>query len=203
MGASKSTQDDEANDRTCFRDQASVICVDCFDHQEHEGHEIIFTNNYNFVAVCDCGELDQYKDASFHSCLLHQASVDPVPPFDPFRTDSNDIPPEFIQALYQTFSTCVDYIISILQISVPAGEWGILPADLQEMTTSYNEDWTPLPPEIRKKGPWAVVVYTDDKHNEPEVIRQVEHAMGIDYQEASDIVRQMDGYVRLALAPCH
>lgn len=172
-----------------------MICVDCFDHQEHEGHDILFVHNYNFATVCDCGEMDQYKSPELHSCLRHPATSDVTPPFDPKYTDSQDVPQDFIQTLHDTFSLCIEFIIGTLQIALPASEWGVLPKDLTEMRSFYKQDWTAFPRHWSKDIPWAVSIYIDDKHNEPEIVRQVEHAMGVNWHEAFNIVRQMDGYV--------
>jgi hypothetical protein len=156
---------------------------------------VSYQQSYIHSAVCQCGELDQYKDPSRHSCKDHPTSTEIPPPFDPFSTDSENISEDFIKALYDVFTICIQYIISTLQHSPSATDWGKLPLTLQEMTTTFGQLYSSIEPEKRRAGPWAVTIFGDERHNEPEITRQVSHALGIDLDAARSIVMQMDGLV--------
>ena len=43
-------------DRTCAADSSCVLCVDCFQASDHDGHEVLFGQSYSFASACDCGD---------------------------------------------------------------------------------------------------------------------------------------------------
>lgn len=144
--------------------------------------------------------MDQYKNPSLHSCsdhpkADHSTSGERAQSFDPFETDAENVPEDFKKALFDVFSICLQYIMTTLQNAPGATDWGILPKTIEEMTSTYGENWSLVEPEKRKAGPWAVTIYADEKHNEPEMTRQVAHALGIDHDAAAAIIKQMDGLV--------
>jgi len=189
-----------ADGRTCFRDASSLLCVQCFQHGNHEGHEVAFRTNYNFAPVCDCGATDLYKDPDLHSCSDHPpadpGASEPSLDFEPAETDSKSVPKEFKEALYETFVLCVEYIIEVFQCAPPPDHYGKLPKDMDELKTTWGIQHTSLhDTSKRAEGPWSVTIYADERHNEPELVRQMQHATGADYDDCHDWIRELDSLV--------
>jgi E3 ubiquitin-protein ligase UBR1 len=189
--------------RTCFRDISSLLCTDCFQRGDHEGHDVTFRTNYNFAPVCDCGAIDLYKDTEDghpDCCLDHPRHPDPAKniqaKWNAGSTDSAAVTEEFVRALYDVFVVCIEYIIETFQSAPPPENYGKLPKDLKEMTTAWGLNYTCLDDAAKRaEGPWSVAVFTDERHNEPELLRQMQHATGADMDDCQDWVTEMDTLV--------
>lgn len=193
-----------ADGRTCFRDSSAMLCVQCFQHSNHEGHEVAFRTNYNFAPVCDCGALDLYKDPALHSCAEHVIADSSETPkeFDAAETDSPEVTEGFKEALYDTFVLCIEYIIETFQCAPPPDHYGKLPKDINDLKSTWGLTHTSLFDLARRaEGPWSVTIYADERHNEPELVRQMQHATGADYDDCSDWIRELDSVVRLTSQP--
>lgn len=173
-----------------------MICVECFRHSDHEGHDVAFKTNYNFAPVCDCGALNLYKDPKLHSCIEHPIADPDDPPrdtFDPAYTDSPDVPQEFKRALYETFVICIEYIIETFQCAPPPDNYGRLPKDLKELKRKWGLSYTSIHDAWKRaEGPWSVAIFADERHNEPELVRQMAHATGADDEACTEWVRELD-----------
>ena len=64
------------------------------------------------------------------------------------------------------------------------------------MKTSWGQNHTQMhDPAKRAEGPWSVTIFADERHNEPELVRQMAHATGADYDECMEWVRELDTLV--------
>lgn len=191
-------------DRTCFHDISSLLCTDCFQHGNHEGHDVTFRTNYNFAPVCDCGAADLYKTHEDghhpHSCKDHPRISGPSqssnPKWNAGSTDSPDVTEEFERALYDVFVACIEYVIEVFQVAPPPENYSKLPKDLKDMTTAWGINYTCLDDAAKRaEGPWSVAIFADERHSEPELLRQMQHATGADFDDCSDWIKEMDTLV--------
>ena len=147
--------------------------------------------------------MDLYKKPELHSCFEHPAADPSDPPrdtFDPAYTDAPDVPQEFKRALYETFVICIEYIIDVFQCAPPPDHYGRLPKDMKELKTKWGQSHTQLHDAAKRaEGPWSVAIYADERHNEPELVRQMAHATGADYDDCADWVRELDTLVSYTL----
>jgi len=186
----------ETTDRTCAIDQACVLCVDCFHAANHEGHEVLFGQTFSFAAACDCGDPTAWRDDEHLGCSQHPR----LPPGNlapshslGFTTDDPRIPPALIKALYETIVLCLEFIIQVLQHSPLPTEYGILPKD--EITMRLAEDNTGEGRERRGKGPWSVILWSDEKHVVREVTRQIRDALGVSWETAERYAKEVEEVV--------
>jgi E3 ubiquitin-protein ligase UBR1 len=184
-----------------------MMCVKCFQHSDHEGHDVAFRTNTLFslfAPVCHCGALDRYKDSSLHTCTDHPPADPNEPPpttFDPGATDSPEVTEEFKRAIYDTFVICIEYIIETFQCAPPPEDHGKLPKDKTELKTTWGIKHTHQHDKAKRaEGPWSVAIFTDERHNEPELVRQMQHATGADYEDCQEWVRELDTLVSLVSA---
>nr|CCA19030.1 conserved hypothetical protein [Albugo laibachii Nc14] len=61
------------NCKTCQADETCVICLHCYEHSDHQGHEIYFHTTLP-GGICDCGDAEAWKPSGF--CVSHRQ--DPV-----------------------------------------------------------------------------------------------------------------------------
>jgi hypothetical protein len=144
--------------------------------------------------------MDMYKDPELHSCLDHPPITDPnqapEPKWEAGRTDSTQIPDAFKQALYDCFVVCIEYIIMTFSCAPPHDQLNRLPKDLKEMTTTWGMQCTQVQePHFREEGPWAVCIFGDERHNTPELDRQLLHATGVWYEDCRDWIRELETVV--------
>jgi hypothetical protein len=57
----------------CQKTDGSLICANCYDHGNHEGHRIV-REVKQIEGTCDCGDRDILKPEGF--CSLHSGRVD-------------------------------------------------------------------------------------------------------------------------------
>jgi E3 ubiquitin-protein ligase UBR1 len=105
-----------------------------------------------------------------------------------------------LTALYKTITIILDYIITTLQFAPIPNEFGLMPMDEAEMREP--EHVTSVPRDLRGRGPWAVVVWGDDKHTAKEFTRQIRDAAGVSHRTAEAYTREIEETVSLRVV-CH
>lgn len=181
--------------RTCAVDQSCILCVDCFHAAEHEGHEVLFGQSFSFAAACDCGDPtawrnDEYLGCDHHPRLPLGSEVPPQPPG--FTSDDPRMAP-LVKAMYTTVVLCLEFIIQVLPNSPLPSEYGRLPKDEIEMRLA--EISTGEGREKRGKGPWSVVLWSDEKHVAKEVTRQIRDALGVTWETAERYAKEVEEVV--------
>ena len=106
-----------------------------------------------------------------------------------------------IKALFETIVLCLEFIIQVLQHSPLPTAYGRLPKDEIEMRLAENN--TGEPRERRGKGPWAVILWADDKHVWKEVTRQIRDALGASWESSERYAKQVEEVVSTPPPPIH
>ncbi|WVO13455.1 hypothetical protein L204_101071 [Cryptococcus depauperatus] len=171
--------------KTCATSPSVSLCVDCFKASDHVDHEILFAQSFSFSASCDCGDPNAWK-ASNCGCLHHQPLPSGTDP--PLFPSKFDVPDEFVISLQKTIAICIEFIIHTIEHSHLLSEFGQLPKTEEEMRTADSP--TGEPKEKRGKGPWAVVLWQDDRHVLKEIARQVRDGLGIKWELADSWARE-------------
>nr|XP_019044649.1 ubiquitin-protein ligase [Kwoniella bestiolae CBS 10118]OCF23579.1 ubiquitin-protein ligase [Kwoniella bestiolae CBS 10118] len=174
--------------KTCAINPSVVLCAECFESSDHEGHEVLFGQSYSFSASCDCGDPSAWKvPSSSMGCSHH-------PPLGegekPIQILKYEIPDNLLLAIHRTIVMVLEFIIQTLQHSLIPSEYGHLPKTEEELKNS--EQPTGESRERRDKGPWAVVMWQDEKHVSREMSRQLRDALGIKWEVAEQWVREVD-----------
>lgn len=91
---------------------------------------------------------------------------------------------------------CVEFIIATIAHSPSPSEIPLLPIDEKEMYLT-NKWASGEPLERRGKGPWSVVLWSDDKHVLKEVTRQIRDALGLTWEDSEVLARQVEELVSL------
>ncbi|EIW67293.1 hypothetical protein TREMEDRAFT_33731 [Tremella mesenterica DSM 1558] len=189
--------------RTCQADALSVLCTNCFNASDHEGHEVLFGTAIGFSTVCDCNDPSAWRPESL-GCEHH-------PPLQPGQTlidhaiEYTSLTPGLTRALttnlYETICVTLEAIINSFSHSLLPNEYGDLPANLNDMLTHIHQ--TAEPKDRRSHGRWSVTVITDEKHTGPEVERQMQVALGCTPEVAATMRRKLDLMGRLVLVTTH
>ena len=182
--------------RTCARDSSSVLCLECFNPEAHEGHEVLFGQSFSFGAACDCNDNLAWKPGVDLGCKHHQppdqATVRMLERPLGFITEVEEMPDRALQSLYFTIVTCLEFLVNTLQYSPLPNTLSNLPKNIEEM--QELKGGTEEPPESRE-GPWSVVMWADEKHVAKEVARQLRDALGISMDRALRYTKQADEIV--------
>uniref|UniRef100_A0A7S2WKT4 E3 ubiquitin-protein ligase n=1 Tax=Mucochytrium quahogii TaxID=96639 RepID=A0A7S2WKT4_9STRA len=94
------------NCRTCQVDDTCVICQDCFNESEHDGHEVTF-HRTEPGGCCDCGDEEAWDPAGF--CFAHGNHTD-----DMSGGDDSILP----EGVYGQAKLIVDVIFSNITMSL-------------------------------------------------------------------------------------
>ncbi|ODN78777.1 hypothetical protein L202_04335 [Cryptococcus amylolentus CBS 6039] len=174
--------------KTCAIAPAVSLCVDCFKAGDHEGHEVLFSQSFSFSACCDCGDPTALRDDQHLGCSHHPRL--PLGETNPPTPSKFDVPDGLVIALQKTIALCVEYIIHVIEHSHPPADYGQLPKTEEEMRSTNGP--TGEPRERWGKGPWAVVMWHDDKHVMKELARQVRDGVGVKWEVAEQWAREAD-----------
>jgi E3 ubiquitin-protein ligase UBR1 len=178
-----------------------VLCVDCFQASEHQGHEVLFAQSFSFSATCDCGDPNAWKDHAYLGCTHHpplpEDAICPVQPPGYITADS-DISQNLLKAIHNTISICIDFIINTVQYSILPSELPLMPKNEKELLSPAGYATGEMP-DRRGKGPWSVVLWADDKHVLKEVTRQVRDALGVTWEEGEVLARQVEELVSISI----
>ena len=189
--------------RTCQVDPATVICPDCFEASDHEGHVVQYAQVVQFSTVCDCGDASAWKPGHNTGCSRHPVLEPGEQPDDrpiDFITDDPDVPAALLDTLFDTVSCVLEVIIHSLVHARKCHDMGPLPRTPAEMSEADPQTAEPLP--WRGAGPWAVVVYSDDKHNANEIARQLVNTNKWDVDDAHEWVKDLDKKVGVHCRAC-
>ncbi|KAF8330326.1 uncharacterized protein EI90DRAFT_3060308 [Cantharellus anzutake] len=139
--------------KDCAVDDSCVLCSRCFHASSHEGHNVSFYISLQPGGCCDCGDEEAWS--SDIKCKLHPlGSVLP-----PAR---QELPPELVGLLKSALNCVVDYILDTFDDSP---EEALPPADETSIIGPPND--------LHRNGPYAVVVWNDEKHSFDEVTSQL------------------------------
>ncbi|EAL20444.1 hypothetical protein CNBE3650 [Cryptococcus deneoformans B-3501A] len=172
--------------KTCAITPSVSLCVDCFRASDHQGHEVLFGQSFSFSASCDCGDPTAWKDDSHLGCTHHPRLPPGSPP--PSFPDKFDLPDSLVISLQKTIAMCIEFIIHTIEHSHLPSEYGLLPKTETEMHSSDGP--TGEPKDKRGTGPWAVVLWQDDRHVLKELARQVRDGLGVKWEVAEQWVRE-------------
>ncbi|KAL1406424.1 E3 ubiquitin-protein ligase ubr1 [Vanrija albida] len=182
--------------KTCANDTSCILCVDCFNAGNHEGHEVLFGLSYTFATVCDCGDSSAWKNNGHLGCAQHPPLPEGAAP-----RPQPEVPQALCQALYDTIVTVLEFIIQVIQHSPLPSEFGKLPSTREEMKADTGPSGEPE--DRRGRGPWAVTAWADDKHVLREVTRQFRDALGVTWDTADRYAKEMDEVGRKVLIVTH
>ena len=105
--------------RTCGKDQTCVLCDQCFQDSDHQGHEVFFHTSTGEGGCCDCGDSEAW--AVTGNCSLHGGGDSEdleVPSLDPIKT----IPPELYRGLKAVALGSYGVVLSYMVCTVRAYE---------------------------------------------------------------------------------
>ena len=157
-------------------DDSCVLCSRCFHASNHEGHNVSFYLAVQPGGCCDCGDKEAWN--SNIKCQFH-AWETAAPP-------SYDLPSDLRGLLESTLNCVVDYIIDTLDYSP---EEAVPPVDESSIRGAPND--------LHRNGPYAVVVWNDEKHSFDEVTSQLLDITDYTREHALSLTDKVDGEVSM------
>lgn len=184
----------------CGFDSTCVLCVHCFNEQDHLGHNVqMYISRDNTGGICDCGDPEAFVDTLNCKCQLVQDA-------------SDDLHTDFSRAIKTTLRVVLDYILDVSNFSV---------STLPFIHNNLNKAHSPLNTEalshlsnlpLYKYGmedvnsdDWHLVLWNDEYHNFVEATAAITAGCGADHNEAHNIASHVntDGraIIRTAKSP--
>jgi E3 ubiquitin-protein ligase UBR1 len=179
----------------CGVDNTCVFCARCFHGSVHEGHEISFHIHNGGCGCCDCGDLEAWRvpiDCKYHS----------APSGSSYETETPTRPPppkELQRRITETIANAVDFLLATIERCPDE-------ARAARHTATIKSQVSPEEAEAGKtqgEGPWAAVLWNDEKHSYAQVINTVMRALpGTTREDARHMAIRIDTYVRLLGVCC-
>lgn len=90
----------------CSFDHTCVLCVHCFNKEDHIGHQVnaSICNNANNTGICDCGDPEAWKRELHCKC---NSKV------DEYSEDTGVFNQDYESFLQMVYSICLDFIIEV------------------------------------------------------------------------------------------
>ncbi|EDK46045.1 hypothetical protein LELG_04225 [Lodderomyces elongisporus NRRL YB-4239] len=178
---------------TCGIDETCAMCSHCYQPEEHKDHDtyiaICLREN---GGVCDCGDPEAWK---------RQVKC-PYALTDSFVKD-REIPSEFSEAIHDTLSVVLDYIIDAMSRSdthlaqAPHDEKNAVIRQTQ-LSAFEPHGYASCPAEFQDQtnGNFSLVLYNDQIHHYREAIQRVRLASGKFKDFATMITEKVQNYGR-------
>jgi hypothetical protein len=94
--------------RQCAHDTSCVQCNDCFQHSEHQNHEVYFYKSSGGGGCCDCGDTEAWKESG--ACPKHRADDSSAATSDPLSL----LPPEIVTGFNSVLHGVVLFFYSMI-----------------------------------------------------------------------------------------
>lgn len=164
-------------DRDCAVDDSCVLCARCFHASNHEGHNISFYLAIQPGGCCDCGDKEAWK--SDIQCRFHPWEATVLP-------SRHKLPSDLRELLESTLDCVVDYALDTFDYSP---EEPVPPGDESSIRGAPND--------LHRNGPYAVVLWNDEKHSFDEVTSQLFDITDYTREQAFALTDKVDGEVRM------
>src|SRR5690606_26671058 len=174
LPASASRDADGWRFRQCATDPMCTLCSKCFEASDHEGHQVAVSVNQGTPGSCDCGDPEAWKVPL--KCAIHSE----LEPEDGMDIDhSSKLPPDFQNAIRQSISTALDYVLDIISCSpehfrLPKSKESILKDE--EMSRLTSRYYTSSTEDADDEMEYSVLIWNDEKHTIVAVQNQVARA---------------------------
>lgn len=147
----------------CAVDETCVLCVECFQQEDHKGHRYRYYLSQGSGGSCDCGEEESWKRPL--SCPAHAKR--------PLAIDSHQLSDDelFVATRLQQF----------FQQFGPFFHQGML-----RFETSLGNGVTDF------EEPYCLVLFNDEQHSFDQVIDVLNRSIRVDYRTAEEFAKLVD-----------
>ncbi|ODV78409.1 uncharacterized protein CANTADRAFT_6802 [Suhomyces tanzawaensis NRRL Y-17324] len=172
----------------CGFDDSCVLCVFCFNPQDHIDHNVSVYSTTGSSGICDCGDPEAFKNLNC-KCFLHEE-------------DNVEVPQAIRDALRLTLEVCLDYILNVLHFNI--NTLPVLESHMDDpllgltLTSRYLSDLSSLPAreygmadDTNSHNMWNLVVWNDELHNRDEALSALKDA-GLPTAKANIMVKEID-----------
>jgi E3 ubiquitin-protein ligase UBR1 len=180
----------------CAVDGTCVFCARCFHASTHDGHEISVHIHSTGCGCCDCGDPEAWKvpiDCKYHSVGADGAASATE---SPSRVQP---PADMMRKIRVIISEAIDFVLATISRCPDETR-------AARSTTSVRAQLSPEEVELGKTqgdGPWAAVLWNDEKHSYTQVITTVMRALpGTTREAAREMAVRIDTYVGFCFALC-
>lgn len=186
----------------CGYDSSCVLCVKCFNPDDHIGHNIttyIATELNN--GICDCGDPEAFKPLN---CICAAS-----------ETELLQLPDDLRASLEHVVDVCLNVILDVLEFSiltVPCVNKAVRDGDsitgnpVTLKTLAQDARFSPdaygkQEKEITQE--WHLILWNDEFHDYPSAREAIISAIGVSPREANDLAEKIndDGFAVLDTAP--
>lgn len=166
----------------CGYDDTCVLCMYCFNPQDHEGHNVSITGDSS-GGMCDCGDETAFVNPLNCACQK-------IP-----EEDKGALPGEMACMIETLLTLVLDYILDVTNFSVttlPLVRRALNDKDGRGITSSQLSDLSSLPPDIygvedSNSEEWVLLLHNDENHRFPEAMTAIRAVTGCSEKRARAI----------------
>lgn len=171
----------------CGYDDTCVICVHCFNREDHVGHNVsVYQSRGDSGGMCDCGD-----DAAFIrklNCACQNTD------------DIAELPDEFKTLIRETLTVVLNYILDVTNFSInslPVIHKNINRRGKLRVTSRHISDFCSLPSEVYcaedvNSEDWYLVLWNDENHDYLEAETGIRAATGVSDERAKEIASEIN-----------
>lgn len=172
----------------CGYDDTCVICVHCFNRDDHIGHNVsVYQSRGDSGGMCDCGD-----DAAFLrklNCACRNTDE-----------DISELPDEFRSLMRETLIVVLNYILDVTNFSIntlPVIHRNINRRGKLRVTSKHISDFCALPSEVYgaedvNSEEWYLVLWNDENHDYLEAETGIRAATGVTDERAKEIASEIN-----------
>ena len=177
------------NCRTCGADDTCVVCVQCFQNGNHEGHDVLF-HRTSPGGVCDCGDSEAWAPEGF--CVHHGQTAGDAGAH-PNRTDAELLPVEVVHVADALFTAIVDFFVEMAKQSMQVFNAEFVDEQgrqvLDRLWLEIQECGVSLEDGQLMERQFHVRIANDDVHSDEDLVQSLSRKRIL---RANDLVRRID-----------
>ncbi|KAK6200134.1 ubiquitin-protein ligase E3 component N-recognin-1 (N-end-recognizing protein) [Scheffersomyces amazonensis] len=177
----------------CGYDDTCVLCVYCFNKDDHINHDVTMYLSDGKSGICDCGDIEAFKSLN---CKCHSSSSSSS------NTNNQEIDINGLEdSLLSTIRIALDYILDVTNFAIHT-----LPCIHSRIDNNHIElnrqdisEFSNLPREnyggiidSHYDEDWYLILWNDERHNAPEAKSSIESGIGGTDKQLEDLTHTID-----------
>lgn len=179
----------------CGYDDTCVICVHCFNREDHVGHNVsVYQSRGDSGGMCDCGDEAAFLQKLNCACQKTDEEI-------------QELPEEFKLLMRETLTVVLNYILDVANFSIntlPLIHENINRRGNLRVTSQTISDFCSLPFEVYgaddvNSEEWYLVLWNDENHDYLEAETGIRAATGVPDDKAKEIASEINANGRAIL----
>lgn len=172
----------------CAFDETCVLCGDCFNPDDHQGHSVFsYYSRGTSSGMCDCGDPEAFVVSLNCKCSSS-------------NTSTNNIPSDLQQSLRATIQFCLDYILDVTNFSILALPFihDHIDTPSSPLTSLRLSNYSSLPSwryggalDNNSSNLWYLVLWNDEHHTVDQALKGILSATNMPKARAQSLTHKI------------